>query len=350
MNAFWKSRNRAAASFAAVLALMTAPHPSALADCYSDCRHSCTLTESQIRTGPDGMCMYHCETSCRARAEKEAAPRDLYGAIAVDPQGYSGKSVNASSAAEAERVAIGACRKVSPEAGKCEVAASYRNQCAAVAKGTQSSAAAGAGPGKPATDAAAAAIAACQNQPGNGKCWLVMSGCSAETVARTREEIAKDLAITGAVIGGIRELIKPPGARSLIKPDANAADTNAAAPVSISSVGSFWDASWFSVPSSSLSPDIARSFDHIRSLDSAGAKYLSCTYGDPKRGLGPIHFWYQRVMANSAEIAAISPHHRLLVLGDRAFQQCPPTYGEASTYARSSYQAGQAQARQLGHQ
>lgn len=123
---------------------------------------------------------------------------------------------------------------------------------------------------------------------------------------------------------------------------------NASHALSTSSTGPYWDQGLFRPRGGAgVSPEIARMIENIRSLDLAGAKYLSCEYGPSGSGLGPLHFWHGRVMISMSEAAAISRYHKLLPLGDRAHRQCPPTYGEALDEARRNNVKAEAVVKQL---
>ena len=98
---------------------------------------------------------------------------DRWGALAQDGEGVLGVAVNASSKAEAEKVALADC--VVRGGGNCDISMTYYNQCAVVAAGEVGSYIARAETESEASDLA---LSGCKSKAGAGECRIYYSGCS----------------------------------------------------------------------------------------------------------------------------------------------------------------------------
>jgi hypothetical protein len=106
--------------------------------------------------------------------EQCKAPSRLYGAIAYGAQSMAyGDAYGKSSAAEAERSALGFCR---PNGNDCKIVTSFSNSCAAVAA-VDSKNRFTVGQGSSRAQAQSKAMASCASQIG-GKCEIQDWSCS----------------------------------------------------------------------------------------------------------------------------------------------------------------------------
>lgn len=98
---------------------------------------------------------------------------DRWGALAQDGEGVLGVAANASSKAEAAKIAVADC--LVRGGGNCNISMTYYNQCAVVAAGEVGSYIARAATE---SEASGLALSGCKNMAGAGECRIYYSGCS----------------------------------------------------------------------------------------------------------------------------------------------------------------------------
>jgi len=131
--------------------------------CIDRCFSNFSPSQMQGSDEPRRECLLQCK-----------APSRLYGAIAYGAQSMAyGDAYGKSSAAEAERSALGFCR---PNGNDCKIVASFSNSCAAVAA-VEAKNRFTVGQGSSRAQAQSKAMASCASQIG-GKCEIEDWSCS----------------------------------------------------------------------------------------------------------------------------------------------------------------------------
>ena len=159
------------------LALVSSPRGAIGQTSLQACRNNCN-GQCSAGAGPDVLkqradCLERCENACRIYFRDEPPPPAPYGAMAFGDQGAEGMSWNQTSAADADRTALGYCNR---NGTNCKIVYRFQNTCGGIAVSEdQRHAESATGPTKEqATDSA---IAACKSRWG-GKCSSDLAACS----------------------------------------------------------------------------------------------------------------------------------------------------------------------------